>query len=77
VGLSLTGNREFGILSAQSGSDGIMEYIILSQATNGDLAPIPNDSEFRVTPDRSQPTPKPGSDPFYAWPQWGESPLGL
>jgi hypothetical protein len=71
--LTLTGNSKFAILTGQ-GTNGGLVYTTLSRGSNGDLNLAPNVAAFYGTPDSSYPTPEPGSDSYYAWPQWGESP---
>jgi hypothetical protein len=74
LGLTVTGNNKFAILTGQNGFTGILVYTTLSHGSNGDLNPAPNVAAFDTTPNTSSPTPKTGTDSYYAWPQWGESP---
>ena len=67
-------NSKFGILTGQSTANGDLVYTTLARASNGDLSAAPNVEPFITSPNASQPTPKPASDSFYAWPQFGESP---
>ena len=55
-------------------ANGAVLYTPLSRGSNGDLNLAPDAPVFYDTPETSHPTPKPGSDSFYAWPQFGESP---
>ena len=72
--LTATGNNKFALLTGQSTANGGLVYTTLVRASNGDLSPAPNVAPFDGTPNPAQPTPKPSSDSYYAWPQFGESP---
>ena len=72
--LTVTGKSKFGILTGKSTANGDLVYTTLARASNGDLSAAPNVEPFITAPNASQPTPKPESDSFYAWPQFGESP---
>ena len=74
LGLTVTGNSKSAILTGQSVANGAVLYTPLSRGSNGDLNLAPYAPVFYYTPETSHPSPKPGSDSFYAWPQFGESP---